>query len=48
MVPKAAALAEKILNAAGSGLRHYTEESRREILKAAQEAIKNLNKEPKK
>jgi hypothetical protein len=33
-------LAEMILKAAGSGLRHYTPASRAEIIKAAEAAIK--------
>ena len=32
-------LAEMILRAAGSGLRHYTPQSKAEILKAAEKAI---------
>ncbi len=35
-------LAEMILKAAGSGLRHYTPQSKAEILAAAEKAIKAI------
>lgn len=37
-------LAEMILRAAGSGLRHYTPQSKAEIIKAAEAAIKAIRK----
>ena len=37
-------LADKILRAAGSGLRHYTTRSREDILQAAREIMKELSK----
>ncbi len=42
---KAEILAERILIAAGSGLRHYTERSRKEIVKAASDAIKAVKQD---
>ena len=41
-VTSAEALAELILKAAGSGLRHYTLRSKGEIIKAAEAAIKMI------
>ena len=37
-------LADKILRAAGSGLRHYTTRSRDDILQAAREIMEELSK----
>ena len=37
-------LAEMILRAAGSGLRHYTPQSKAEIIKAAEAAINAIRK----
>ena len=37
-------LAEAILRAAGSGLRHYTPRSREEIVAAAEKAIEEIKK----
>ncbi|MFP5510776.1 MAG: hypothetical protein ACLGIP_16715 [Alphaproteobacteria bacterium] len=37
-------LAEMILRAAGSGMRHYTPQSKAEIIKAAEAAINAIRK----
>lgn len=42
LTPEATGLAEEILVAAGSGLRHYTQYSRERILIAAQKAIDRM------